>query len=341
MSERAPIESQNLFHYKLEGVPNEALQTELDADFPVPVLSLDGDWNPAAYRQLVVDMMKMTYESDPAYFESVDLCDKQEIIVPPRDGNDASVRIWIYRPHSLREDDAAPTIAYIHGGGSVGGSLEEMGPYYAKMAVDSQTVVCGVGYRMVPFVQYPYTMLDSYVGLKYVAENAKALGIDSERIALSGDSAGGYQVLATVAKLAQNDEAHLLKMARVGVSQIFDYFFTEPVESMTPAEAITIQESQKVMEWMTGGESDRHLRQKNPHLFPGLASDELLAKYPPFVIIEQEFDNFRTPSERLAKRLNKAGRLLEFICYPGCGHSGGHENELADFQKMIDVYLKG
>lgn len=193
---------------------------------------------------------------------------------------------------------------------------------------------------MVPVVQYPYTVLDSYVGLKHVAEHAAALGIDPDRIALSGDSAGGYQVLATVAKLAQNDETHLVKMARVGVSQIFDYAFTEPVESMTPAESITIQESKKVMEWMTGDDSDRHLREKNPLLFPGLASDELLEKYPPFVIIEQEFDNYRTPSERLAKRLRKAGRLLEFICYPGCGHGGGHANELSDFRKMIDVYLK-
>jgi acetyl esterase len=341
MSKRTPIQSQHLFDYKLKGVPNEALKAELDADYPVPQLSLEGDWNPAAYRQLCTDLMKTTYDSDPAYDESVELCDKQEVIVPPRDGNDAPVRIWIYRPHSLREDDSAPAIVYVHGGGSIGGSLEDTGPYYAKMAVDSQTVVCGVGYRMVPFVRYPYTMLDTYVGVKYVAENAAAFGIDPERIALSGDSAGGYQVLATVAKLAQNDETHLLKMARVGVSQIFDYFFTEPVESMTPAESIAIQESKKVMEWMTGDDSERHLREKNPHLFPGLANDELLAKYPPFIIVEQEFDNFRTPSQRLAKRLDKSGRLLEFICYPGCGHGGGHENEQSDFQEMIDVYLKG
>lgn len=334
------VSSKHLFDYELKGEANADLQAELDGYAEVPELSLDGDWTPAGYRELVTNMMKTMYETEPVYNESERLCSKREITFPARDGNDAPGRFWPYRPPALKDDPAAPAIVYVHGGGSVGGCLEDFGPFCAHMAVETGTVVCGVSYRLTPDTQYPFTMLDSYVCVKHVAENAVALGIDPARIAMSGDSAGGYQVLASVAKLAQNDEGHLLKLARTSVAQIFDYFFTEPAEKMNSIASATVQESVAVMDWMTGGESERHLEEKNPLLFPGLASNELLAKYPPMIIIEQEFDNYRTTNERLAARLDEAGRLLEYVCYPGCGHAGGHPNEASDLVKMFDVYLK-
>ena len=340
MSEIARVQSKGLFHYELKGEPNDELKAELEAEGPVPELSLDGDWTPAAYKQVVTDMMKAQYDSTPEYYASLDQCRKEEVMVPPRDGNDASVRVWVYRPLSLKDDDAAPAIIYSHGGGSVAGCLEDMEPYLAQMAVQTGTVVCGVGYRMVPDIRFPYTMLDTYAGAKHVIEAARSLRIDPARIALSGDSAGGYQVLATVAKMAQNDEGHLLKLARISVAQIFDYFLTVPKEEMTTSESDAIQESVAIIDWMVGDKKEQFLREKNPLLFPGLASDELLAKYPPFIVIENEFDNYRTPSESLAARLRGAGRLLEYICYPGCGHVGGHPNTQSDLTKMYDVYLK-
>jgi len=340
MTALPPVQSKHLFHYELKGEPNEALQAQIDANLPVPQLSLDGEWNPAAYRELVTDLMKNQYESAPSYYASVDQCSKQELVVPPRDGNDAPVRLWVYRPHSLKDDSTAPAIVYSHGGGSVGGCLEDFEPMYAHMAVETGTVVCAPGYRMVPHTKFPFTMLDTYAGVMHVLENTSFLGIDPARIAISGDSAGGYQILATAAKLAQEGESHRVKLARVSVAQIFDYFLTVPPEEMMSAETDTIQESAKVIEWMVGDDQDRLLQERNPLLFPGLASEELLAKYPPFIVIEQEFDNFRTPNETLARRLGEQGRLLEYICYPGCGHDGGHPNSDSDFLEMIDVYLK-
>jgi len=340
MAQPRPADSKNLFHYELRGEPNDALRAEMEADYPVPQLSLDGEWNPAAYQALVADLMSTQYASDPAYHASVGQCEKQELLAPPQDGNDASARIWVYRPQSLRDDRSAPAIVYVHGGGSVGGCLEDFEPYYAHMAASTGTVVCAIGYRLVPHVAFPFTMLDSYVGVKYVAENAAALGIDPDRIAMSGDSAGGLQILAVAAKLAQNDESHLVKLARVSVSQILDYFVTEPRDAMTKPAADAVQESETVIDWMLGDRRETMLREGNPLVFPGLASDELLARYPPFIVIEQEFDNYREPNERLAERLRAAGRLLEYICYPGCGHNGGHPNEQSDLVKMYDVYLK-
>ena len=334
------LRGKKLFNYELKGEPNPDVQAQLEANGAYPDLTLDGEWNPAAYRQLVTDLMNGLYDSDPTYRESVGQCEREEHVVPVRDGNNAEVRLWVYRPHTLKDDASAPAIIYIHGGGSVGGCLEDCVPQCSRMAVDTGTVVCAVGYRMVPFVEFPYTMLDSYAATRFVTENAAKLGIDPERIALSGDSAGSYQVLATVAKLAQEGHADSIKLARISVAQIFDYFFTEPVENMTRPESDAVQESHAVMEWMTGGKTQTHLDEKNPLLFPGLASDALLAQYPPFLVLEEEFDNYRTPAERLAQRLDQAGRLLEYVCYPGTSHNGGHPNTRSDLILMFDEYLK-
>ncbi len=340
MPKLKPAESKNLFHYELKGEPNEELKAQLEKNDPIPHLTLDGEWNPAGYRTLVTDLMNSEYENDPTFKESVLLCDREETIVPIRDGNDSTVRLWIYRPHSLKNETCAPAIVYVHGGGSVGGRLEDFIPHCSRMAVRTGTVVCAVGYRMVPDFKFPATMMDSYVSVKHVIENAVPLGIDPNRIAISGDSAGGYQILATAAKLAQENESHLIKVARVSVAQIFDYFFTEPKENMTLSESQAIQESDIIMTWMVGEDRERHLKERNPLLFPGLASDELLANYPPFIIVEEEFDNYVTPNARLAERLKKAGRLLEYFCYPGTSHYGGHPNSDEDFVRMFEEYLK-
>ena len=340
MTPPSPLQGKNLFDYELRGEANDDVRAQLDSNQAYPDLTLDGEWNPAAYRQLVTDLMAAQYEADPSYEESVGLCERQEHRIPVRDGNNAEVRVWTYRPETLQGESAAPAIVYVHGGGSVGGCLEDFIPHCSRMAVDTGTLVCAVGYRMVPFVEFPFTMLDTYAATRHITEHAREMGIDPTRIAMSGDSAGSYQVLATVAKLAQEGHAESIKLARISVAQIFDYFFTEPVENMKQVEVDTIQESQTVIDWMTGGQAQLHLDNKNPLLFPGLASDELLASYPPFLIVEEEFDNYRTPSERLAERLKAVGKLLEYVCYPGTAHNGGHPNSRSDLIQMFDEYLK-
>ena len=62
-------------------------------------------------------------------------------------------------------------------------------------------------------------------------------------------------------------------------------------------------------------------KRNDPVLFPDKAKDKLLMKMPPTVVISGEFDIFLTETTRLANRLRSAGRLLEFIVFPGAKHS--------------------
>ena len=113
--------------------------------------------------------------------------------------------------------------------------------------------------------------------------------------------------------LAQRNEAHLVKLAMPGMSLIDDYCFSPP-QTMTREERRDVLSMRKI--WRLRA-ADLDSQWDDPVLFPGKASDVLLEKFPPTIINEVEFDMFITETTRLANRLRRAGRLLEFVVIPG------------------------
>lgn len=118
----------------------------------------------------------------------------------PVDEND-SIRAILYSPKDV--EDNAPCLVYYHGGGFV----LPAAPYHYSLAREyAERVKCKVlfvDYRLAPKYQFPVAPEDSYAAYMWVLENAKKLGIDPNRIAVAGDSAGGQ--LATVVSLMARD----------------------------------------------------------------------------------------------------------------------------------------
>jgi acetyl esterase/lipase len=52
-------------------------------------------------------------------------------------------------------------------------------------------------------------------------------------------------------------------------------------------------------------------------LFPDKSPDSLLEKMPPTVVFSAEFDMFITETERMVRRMRRAGTLLDYCCMPG------------------------
>lgn len=99
---------------------------------------------------------------------------------------DPDVAVRIYRPHR-----AQGALVWLHGGGGVFGGLDSEHPWAARLADLSGAVVISVDYRLAPEHRFPAALDDAYAVLTWTAEHAAELGVDPERIAVGGHSAGG------------------------------------------------------------------------------------------------------------------------------------------------------
>jgi len=84
-----------------------------------------------------------------------------------------------------------PTVMFIHGGGWVGGDKNHalnIGPRLAR----SGYVVASINYRLVPAGVFPNNATDCFCALAFLRVHADEYGIDPDRIAVVGYSAGAH-----------------------------------------------------------------------------------------------------------------------------------------------------
>lgn len=105
---------------------------------------------------------------------------------PARDGVPIPLR-W-YTPRTRRE--GRPLVVYLHGGGWVVGSTRMYDPLCTHLAEELDAVVVSVDYRMAPEHRAPTAAHDAIDVTRWLHEHADH-GVDRDRLALCGDSAGG------------------------------------------------------------------------------------------------------------------------------------------------------
>ncbi|CCV05042.1 Lipase protein [Mesorhizobium metallidurans STM 2683] len=141
-------------------------------------------------------------------------------------GPDGPVTLRIYRGRDAPGTDA-PALLYLHGGGWVVGNPEshdEICRWFANMAA---CIVVSPAYRLAPEHKFPAAIEDCRAVLFFMQSDAGDLGIDTRRVAIAGDSAGGN--LATVLSLiARGSEkpptAQLLFYPNTDASQTADSY---------------------------------------------------------------------------------------------------------------------
>lgn len=100
-----------------------------------------------------------------------------------------------------------PALLYLHGGGWMLGDLDSHGFLAARLARRLGLAVLLVDYRLAPEHPYPAALDDALQAWDWLQQQAPALGLDGNRLAVAGDSAGGNLAAALCLALRQQGRA--------------------------------------------------------------------------------------------------------------------------------------
>lgn len=126
----------------------------------------------------------------------------RDLVVPGQSGA-PDIRVRTYRP--VGAPPAAPALLYVHGGGFVLGDLDTEAPRCFQLCAETQYVVVAVNYRLAPEHPYPAAFEDCRTVLLWMWDGAGPLGLDRDRLAVGGSSAGGA-IAASLALWARDND---------------------------------------------------------------------------------------------------------------------------------------
>ena len=237
---------------------------------------------------------------------------KEDKSIPGPEGA-PEVPVRIYRPRE--STGTLPGLLWIHGGGYVVGSVEESDLPVQALVDDIGCVAVSVEYRLAPEHPFPAPLEDCYAALKWMADNAAALGIDPARIAITGPSAGGG-LTAGLALLAR-DRGEASVAFQAPIYPMIDDRNDTPSSHEIADSRIWGRRSNE-NGWRAyvgenaGGEG------VSPYAAPTRATD--LSGLPPTYIAVGTLDVFLDEDIEYARRLMAAGVPTELHIYPGLFH---------------------
>ena len=111
-----------------------------------------------------------------------------------RRANGVDLKVDVYQPRNM--EGPVPTFIYYHGGGWVAGNKET---YVLRLLpyLEQGWAVVNVQYRLGDVSLAPAAVEDSLCALRWIARNADLFGFDTDRLVVSGNSAGGHLALTT------------------------------------------------------------------------------------------------------------------------------------------------
>jgi acetyl esterase len=121
------------------------------------------------------------------------------------DGAEGTLPARLYLPAALLPASASPVplLVFFHGGGMMYGDLASYDPSCRFLAEQSGVAVLSVEYRLGPEHRHPAAVEDAAAAYRWVVAHVDELGADPTRLAVGGDSAGGYLSATTAITAAR------------------------------------------------------------------------------------------------------------------------------------------
>ncbi|MFE3293592.1 alpha/beta hydrolase [Rhodococcus sp. NPDC059234] len=239
------------------------------------------------------------------------------------DGPGGPLRLRFYTPRNLAA--VSPALFFIHGGGFIYGDLESHDAMCRFLAERAGVRVVAVNYRLAPESPFPAAVDDVEAAYSFVTANATGLGIDPDRIAVGGDSAGG-NLAAVLAQRATR--------AQVGAPPVFQLLIYPAVDFAVKRPSRTT--------FATGFFLNKRFTDLTEASYPPAGvdlTDPLLSPIygdltglPPTYVVTAGFDPLRDEGDDYAEKLRQAGVAVQHVREPGLIHS---------FANMVGVGRSG
>jgi len=240
------------------------------------------------------------------------------------------LKLDFYRP--AQASGPLPTAIFMHGGGYRVTSRKEASALSVMPYVQMGWNAVNVEYRGSGVALAPAAVEDARCALRWVINNAKEYNVDTERIVVTGQSAGSH--LALMAGLAPESagfdrncpgQAPLKVAAVVSWYGVFDY--TVLVDDPKRDYAIT---------WIGGQPNYKDVAARvSPmtHVRPGL---------PPVIAIHGDADPIVPYDQEVREidALKKAGGVAELVTIPGGGHGNFPRDQVLRAWTAIDAFLQ-
>lgn len=228
------------------------------------------------------------------------------------DGANTSLPARVYRPYGLAAN--SPALVYFHGGGFVLGSITSHDPVCRTLAATAGCQVISVEYRLAPEHAFPAANEDAVAAFRSVIRRAESLSIDPSKLAVGGDSAGGY-LSAQVAIATLKDERR--PALQLLIYPAVDFTMSSP-SIRALGDGLFLEE--RTMRWFLDHFVPASVDRASPDVSPLHHPIESLRGLPPAHVHTAGFDPLRDEGIAYATKLRDAGVEVEHKHYPTLVH---------------------
>lgn len=246
--------------------------------------------------------------------------------------NTGRVRVLGY---NMERPEKMPLYVNLHGGGFVMGKPEMDDLYMEAIAKGAGIKVLSVDYSLSPDVAFPVALNEYYSIVQYAKERSDELGIDPNKIAVGGHSAGGN---LSAALCLMDAEKRQLRPTCL----ILDYppldISTDPYLKPRPKGALSPKMSR-----MFNTAYCQKTEVRNPLVSPIFATADQVKNFPPTLIITATHDSLRDEAEAFGEMLGEANvdvTLRSFEGKHGFTHEKTDTPEIREAWRVMTEYLE-